>query len=46
MQRHGIRRGLVLTFNLLSRCNHDTPICTYDPVPLCEDEGEQEVSTS
>lgn len=40
VQRHGIRRGLVLTFGRLSRCNHNTPISTYDPVPPGEDEGE------
>jgi putative membrane protein insertion efficiency factor len=39
VRRHGIHRGLVLTFDRLSRCNHDTPIGTYDPVP-CEDRGE------
>lgn len=37
VQRHGIRRGLVLTFDRLSRCNHNTPLGTYDPVPECED---------
>jgi len=34
VQRYGIRRGLVLTFDRLSRCNHGTPLGTYDPVPL------------
>jgi putative membrane protein insertion efficiency factor len=33
VQRHGIRRGLVLTAQRLVRCNHDTPLGTYDPVP-------------
>ncbi|HTU91943.1 MAG TPA: membrane protein insertion efficiency factor YidD [Gemmataceae bacterium] len=37
VQRHGIRRGLVLTFDRLSRCNHSTPLGTYDPVPACEE---------
>jgi uncharacterized protein len=39
VQRHGIRRGLVLTFDRLSRCNHATPLGTYDPVPPSEDEN-------
>lgn len=33
VQLHGIRRGLLLTFDRLSRCNHTTPLGTYDPVP-------------
>jgi len=41
VERHGIRRGLVLTFNRLSACNHSTPLGTYDPVPDA-DEGKVE----
>jgi putative membrane protein insertion efficiency factor len=33
VRRHGIRRGLVLTYDRLSRCNHDTPLGTHDLVP-------------
>jgi putative membrane protein insertion efficiency factor len=40
VQRHGIQRGLILTFDRLSRCNHNTPIGSFDPVPPCEDEDE------
>ncbi len=38
VQQYGIRRGLVLTFERLSRCNHGTPLGTQDPVPPCKDE--------
>ena len=37
VRRHGIRRGLVLTYNRLSRCNHGTPLGTDDPVPPCDE---------
>jgi putative component of membrane protein insertase Oxa1/YidC/SpoIIIJ protein YidD len=37
VRRHGIRRGLVLTGERLSRCNHTTPPGTDDPVPPCDD---------
>jgi putative membrane protein insertion efficiency factor len=37
VERHGIRRGLVLTVNRLRACNHGTPLGTYDPVPSEED---------
>ena len=40
VQRHGILRGLVLTCDRLSRCNHGTPLGTYDPVP--EEESHHE----
>ncbi|HEY7159255.1 MAG TPA: membrane protein insertion efficiency factor YidD [Gemmataceae bacterium] len=40
VERHGIRRGLVLTFHRLSACNHSTPPGTYDPVPTPEDHHE------
>jgi putative membrane protein insertion efficiency factor len=40
VQRHGIRRGLVLTVERLSRCNHDTPLGTSDPVPPEEENHE------
>lgn len=36
VERHGIRRGLMLTANRLSRCTHDTPPDSYDPVPAEE----------
>jgi putative membrane protein insertion efficiency factor len=38
VRRHGIRRGLVLTSERLSRCTPDTPQGTYDPVPPEEEE--------
>jgi uncharacterized protein len=40
VRRHGIRQGLLLTFDRLSRCNHNTPLGTYDPVP--EEESHHE----
>ncbi len=33
VERHGIRRGLVLTVKRLAACNHGTAPGTYDPVP-------------
>ena len=33
VQTHGIRGGLVLTFQRLSSCDYSVPLETYDPVP-------------
>jgi uncharacterized protein len=38
VQRHGIRRGLVLTAKRLATCNQATPLGTYDPVPPGDEE--------
>ncbi len=37
VETHGIRTGLWLTVNRLSRCTCDTPINTPDPVPAIKD---------
>jgi len=37
VKRHGIRRGLLLTADRLARCNPQTPLNTYDPVPATEE---------
>ena len=39
VQRHGIRRGLLLTADRLARCNQETPLNSYDPVPAEETAG-------
>jgi putative membrane protein insertion efficiency factor len=33
VQRHGIRRGLVLTGRRINSCQTSVPMGTYDPVP-------------
>lgn len=33
VERFGIRRGLVMTFQRLESCKIDVPLGTYDPVP-------------
>jgi putative component of membrane protein insertase Oxa1/YidC/SpoIIIJ protein YidD len=37
VRAHGIRRGLVLTWNRVSSCQNSVPLGTPDPVPPPED---------
>jgi putative membrane protein insertion efficiency factor len=40
VQKHGIRHGLVLTYQRVSSCTENIPLGTIDPVPPTDEEVE------